>query len=63
MLWGIKKYKEGDRKQLLENILTVLFDMDLQVSLSQKNYNQAVLGRNNFFSAHREAFMKLSYPE
>lgn len=59
-LWGIRKYKEEDREKLLENILTVLSNIDLQVSLSKKNYSQAVLGKNNFISDHKEAFKKLS---
>jgi glycosyltransferase involved in cell wall biosynthesis len=59
-LWGIKKYKEGDREKLLENILTVLSNIDLQVALSKKNYNQALLVKNNFISAHKDAFKKLS---
>ncbi|MBE0669650.1 MAG: hypothetical protein IH588_03605 [Anaerolineales bacterium] len=58
-LWGVKKYIEGDREQLLENILTVLSSTDLQMSLSQKNYKQAVLGEGLFISAHGKVFREL----
>lgn len=57
--WGILKYSNGNKDELFQRILDALISKDLQLELSKKNYNLAMLKRNDFFVQHQKGFQSI----